>query len=113
MTQTAPGPGGQAESRPAPRRPPLAPLTVEESGTAARVALAAVGEGAMLTYCELAEPAKEQVLSWQAQDGRGQPVPRQARCVIYKPVVPDGAAHTTVVTVSLDDRAVTATVPVP
>src|ERR1700753_4096459 len=107
MTQTAPGPGGQAESRPAPRRHPLAPLTVEESGTAARVGLAAVGAGAMLTYCGLAEPAKEQVLSWQAQDGRdgtGQLVPRQARCVIYKPVVPDRAGHNTRVTGAPDER---------
>ncbi len=119
MTQTAHGPSGQAESPPGPRRHPLAPLTVAESATAARIALATAGEGAMLTYCELVEPAKEHVLSWDAhdtqdtQDGAGQVVPRLARCVLYQPTVPDGAAHTTVVTVSLDDRAVTAAVPVP
>jgi primary-amine oxidase len=123
MTQTAHGHSGHAESPPAARRHPLAPLTVEESATACRIALATAGDGAGLTYCELVEPAKDQVLNWDSQarvgqdgagqDGAGQPVPRLARCVLYQPSVADGAAHTTVVTVSLDDRAVTRTIPVP
>src|ERR1700759_724298 len=105
MTQTAHGPSGQAVSPPGPRRHPLAPLTVAESATAARIALATAGDGARLTYCELVEPAKEHVLSWDAQDaqdvhdvqaGAGQAVPRLARCVLYQPTAPDGAAHTTV-----------------
>jgi hypothetical protein len=39
-------------------RHPLAPLTVEEAGAAARLALAATGDGARLAYVALAEPDK-------------------------------------------------------
>ncbi len=45
-------------------RHPLAPLTVGEAGQASRLALAAVGPGARLVYCALAEPAKRAVLAW-------------------------------------------------
>jgi primary-amine oxidase len=109
MTQTARDP--IASSRPGPRRHPLAPLTAEESAKACHLALAAAADGARLAYCELAEPSKDEVLGWDP--GQRRPVPRQARCVIYQPVVPDGAAHTLLVTVSLDDEVVTGTVPVP
>ena len=115
MTQTA---NDQTESSPAAQRHPLAPLTVEEAATAARIALADTGPGTRLVYCELVEPARDVVLGWTSQDG--QAVPRLARCVLYQPQAPggqpsapDGTAPTTVVTVSLDDQAVTAAVPVP
>src|ERR1700742_941271 len=108
MTQTA---NDQIESPPAARRHPLAPLTVDESAAACRIALAGAGPGTRLVYCELVEPAKDVVLGWTIQDGPA--VPRLVRCVLYQSLVADGAPHTTVVTVSLDDQAVTETVPVP
>src|SRR5580704_5720288 len=85
-------------------RHPLAPLTPGEAGLASRLALAAAGAGSRLVYCALAEPAKRAVLAW---DGR--PLPREARCVLYQ----RPAGQTWVVTVSLDDAAVTRTVLVP
>ena len=62
-------------------RHPLAPLTVAEAGTAARVALDASGPGSRLVYCALAEPAKAAVRGW---DDGGRPVPREALCVVYE-----------------------------
>src|SRR5579875_2831275 len=85
-------------------RHPLAPLTVEEAGTAARLALAASGPGTRLVYCALAEPPKSAVLGWD-----GTPLPRQAACVLYSR--PD--RMTWLVTVSLDAGQVVARVPVP
>jgi primary-amine oxidase len=85
-------------------RHPLAPLTVEEAGTAARLALAAAGPGSRLVSCALAEPAKAAVLGWD-----GTPLPRQAMCVVY--TRPD--RMTWMVTVSLDTGQVAAAVPVP
>ena len=108
MTQTA---HDRIASSPAARRHPLAPLTVDETTSACRIALAAVGDGARVAYCELVEPAKELVLGWDP--GQSPPVPRRARCVTYRSSVPAGDAHTTLVTVSLDDQAVTETVAVP
>jgi primary-amine oxidase len=85
-------------------RHPLAPLTVEEAATAARLALAATGEGARLVYVALDEPDKAAVLGWD-----GTPLPRTALVVTYaKP------RHLTwMITVSLDEAAVTRQVPVP
>src|SRR2546430_2298172 len=74
-------------------RHPLASLTVEEAGTAARLALAATGNGARLVYVTLAEPDKAAVLGWD-----GTPLPRAALAVTYaKP-----ARMSWVITVSLD-----------
>jgi primary-amine oxidase len=104
MTQTANDRTGIPAASP---RHPLAPLTVEESATAARIALAGAGPGTLLIYCELSEPAKDVVLGWDRE--RSQAVPRLVRCVLYRP----STRETTVVTVSLDDQAVASTVPVP
>ena len=83
-------------------RHPLAPLTVAEAGTAAKLALAATGDGARLVYITLAEPEKADVLGWD-----GTPLPRAALAVTY-----ERAARTVwMVTVSLDQNAVTAKVP--
>ena len=57
-------------------RHPLAPLTVAETGTAAKLALAATGDGARLVYVTLAEPEKADVLGWD-----GTPLPRAALAV--------------------------------
>ena len=85
-------------------RHPLAPLTVTEAGTAAKLALAATGDGARLVYVALAEPDKAAVLGWD-----GGALPREALVVTYeKP-----ARMTWMITVSLDENAVTAKVPVP
>jgi primary-amine oxidase len=99
-------------------RHPLAPLTVAETATACRLALGGTAPGTLLAYCELAEPPRDVVLGWD-----GQPVPRQARCVLYHPAprtpfkeneAPEPAGtRTTMVTVSLDDETVTARVPIP
>jgi primary-amine oxidase len=117
MTQTANDRTGTPAVSP---RHPLAPLTVDESATACRIALASAnpgpganpgpsanpgpGPGPVLVYCELKEPGKDTVLGWH-----GQAVPRLVRCVLYQP----SSRETTLVTVSLDDQAVTETVPVP
>ena len=85
-------------------RHPLAPLTVTEAGTAAKLALTATGEGAWLVYVALAEPEKAAVLGWE-----GVPLPREALVVTYaKPT-----RMTWMITVLLDEVAVTAKVPVP
>src|ERR1700757_4614185 len=52
-------------------RHPLAPLTVAEAGTAAKLALAATGDGARLGYVTLAEPEEADVLGW---DGTPPPI---------------------------------------
>jgi primary-amine oxidase len=103
MTQTANDRTGIPAASP---RHPLAPLTVDESATAGRIALASAGPGpgTLLIYCELEEPGKDVVLGWD-----GEAVPRLVRCVLYQP----SSRATTLVTVSLDDQAVTKTVPVP
>src|SRR2546430_1819233 len=59
-------------------RHPLASLTVEEAGTAARLARAATGDGARLVYVTLAEPDKAAV-----PGGDGPPLPRAALVVTY------------------------------
>jgi primary-amine oxidase len=85
-------------------RHPLAPLTVQEAGAAARLALAATGDGARLVYVALAEPDKSVVVGW---DGTARP--RQALAVTYaKP-----AGLTWMITVDLAAEAVIAKVPVP
>jgi primary-amine oxidase len=98
MTQTIPGRAG-------PRvRHPLAPLTVSETATAARLALGSdVRPGTRVVYCALAEPPKEAVLGWT-----GGAVARQVLCVLYER--PTGT--TWQVTVSLDDHTVTSRVAV-
>ena len=58
----------RSQEKTASARHPLAPLTVAEAGTAARLALDASGPGSRLVYCALAEPAKEAVRGW---DGGG------------------------------------------
>jgi Cu2+-containing amine oxidase len=60
-------------------RHPLAPLTVAEIGTGAKLALAATGHGARLVYVTLAEPEKADVLGWD-----GTPLPRAALAVTYE-----------------------------
>jgi primary-amine oxidase len=85
-------------------RHPLAPLTVEEAGTAARLAMAATGEGARLVHVELAEPAKPAVLGWD-----GAPLPRRALAVTYD----KRNGLTWLVTVDLGEPAVAARAPVP
>ena len=85
-------------------RHPLAPLTVAETGTAGKLALAATGDGARLVYVTLAEPEKADVLGWD-----GAPLPRAALAVTYE----RAARMVWMVTVSLDQNAVTAKVPVP
>ena len=55
----------RSEEKTASARHPLAPLTVAEAGTAARVALDASGPGSRLVYCALAEPAKAAVRGWE------------------------------------------------
>jgi len=85
-------------------RHPLAPLTVEEAGAAARLALAATGEGARLVSVALAEPDKSVVLSWD-----GTPLPRKALAVTYaRP-----AGLTWMTTIDLSAGTVTTRVPVP
>jgi primary-amine oxidase len=85
-------------------RHPLAPLTVEEAGAAARLALAATGDGARVVSVALAEPDKSVVLSWD-----GTALPRKALAVTYaKP-----AGLTWMITIDLAAGAVTARVPVP
>jgi primary-amine oxidase len=115
MTQTANDRTGIPAAAP---RHPLAPLTVDESATACRIALASAsasasasagtsasaGLGTLLIYCELEEPGKDVVLGWD-----GQAVPRLVRCLLYQ----RSSRETTLVTVSLDDQVVTRTVPVP
>ena len=104
MTQTA---NDRTETGPASPRHPLAPLTVDETATACRIALDGAGDGTLLTYCELIEPPKAVVLAWT---GPGSPpVPRLVRCILYRP----SARATTVVTVSLDDETVADRTPVP
>ena len=94
MTQTAPAPPAPLGPR---VRHPLAPLTVAETATACRLALASgVGPGTRVVYCALAEPAKEAVLGW---DGR-RLVPRDVLCVLYE----RPTRTTWLVTVSLDGR---------
>ena len=85
-------------------RHPLAPLTVAETGTAAKLALAATGDGARLVYVTLAEPEKADVLGWD-----GTPLPRAALAVTYE----RSTRTVWMITVSLDENAVTAKVPVP
>jgi primary-amine oxidase len=101
--RSTPGPqAGQAGPRP---RHPLAPLTVAETATAARLALASgAGHGTRVVYCALDEPAKELVLGW---DGR--PVARNVLCVLYE----RPARMTWLVTVSLDDQTVIGRIPMP
>ncbi len=111
MTQTA---NDRLAAHPSSRRHPLAPLTVDETATACRIALDGAPPGTVLVFCELVEPAKDVVLGWD-----GTLVPRLARCVLYHPATETEATpaseitRTTLVTVSLDDQAVTARVPVP
>ncbi|HZZ55718.1 MAG TPA: hypothetical protein VFE26_15705, partial [Trebonia sp.] len=82
-------------------RHPLAPLTVAETGTAAKLALTATGDAARLVYVTLAEPEKADVLGWD-----GTPLPRAALAVTYE----RAARAVWMVTVSLDENAVTAKV---
>src|SRR3984885_9690545 len=97
----------RSQEKTASARHPLAPLTVAEAGTAARLALDASGPGSRLVYCALAEPAKEAGRGW---DDGGRPVPREALCVVYER--PKGL--TWLVTVTLDEPArVTHAVPAP
>jgi Cu2+-containing amine oxidase len=97
----------RSQEKTAPARHPLAPLTVDEAGTAARAALDASGPGSRLVYCALDEPAKEAVRGW---DDGGRPVPREALCVIYE----RPRQLTWQVTVALDETArVTNAVPAP
>ncbi|HEY1671118.1 MAG TPA: primary-amine oxidase [Streptosporangiaceae bacterium] len=109
MTQTA---NDRLAAHPSSRRHPLAPLTLDETATACRIALDGAPPGTLLVFCELVEPAKDVVLGWD-----GTPVPRLARCVLYHPATaaasPDSSPRTTLVTVSLDDQAVTTRIPVP
>ncbi len=98
----------RSQEKTASARHPLAPLTVAEAGAAARLALDASGPGSRLVYCALDEPAKAAVRGWDG--GGGQPVPRQALCVIYER--PQGL--TWLVTVVLGEQArVASAVPVP
>src|ERR1700758_2606520 len=60
-------------------RHPLAPLTVDEAATAARLALAATGEGSRCVYVALDEPPKATILGWD-----GGPVSRTALVVTYE-----------------------------
>jgi len=85
-------------------RHPLAPLTVAETGTAAELALAATGDSARLVYVTLAEPEKADVLGWD-----GTPLPRAALAVTWE----RPKRLIWMITVSLDENAVTAKVPVP
>jgi primary-amine oxidase len=109
MTQTA---NDRLAAHPSSRRHPLAPLTLDETAAACRIALDGAPPGTLLVFCELVEPAKDVVLGWD-----GTPVPRLARCVLYHPATaaasPDSSPRTTLVTVSLDDQAVTTRIPVP
>jgi primary-amine oxidase len=80
-------------------RHPLAPLTAAEAAAAGRLALGCgVGPGTRVVYCALEEPPKEEVLGWD-----GQALPRRVLCVLYE----RPARTTWLVTVSLDDQAVT------
>ena len=98
----------RSQEKTASARHPLAPLTIAEAGAAARLALDASGPGSRLVYCALDEPAKAAVRGWDG--GGGQPVPRQALCVIYER--PQGL--TWLVTVVLGEQArVASAVPVP
>jgi primary-amine oxidase len=103
MTQTA---NDRTEASATAPRHPLAPLTLDETAAACRIALDGTAPGTLLAYCELLEPAKSIVLGWD-----GEPVPRLIRCVLYHP-----ASRATLVTVSLDEGdegKVIARVPVP
>jgi len=106
MTQTA---NDRTDTPAAARRHPLAPLTVAETATACRIALAGAAGGTKLAYCELDEPAKAAVLAWDRQPGEKPDQSRLARCVLYQP----STRATTIVTVSLNDEAVTGRVEVP
>jgi primary-amine oxidase len=99
MTQAAPGPIGMSA------RHPLAPLTVDETVIACRIALASgAAPGTRLVYCALDEPSKELVLGWD-----GQVIVRRVLCVLYeKPT-----RMTWLVMVSLDENTVVSRVPVP
>ena len=77
MTQTA---NDRLAAHPSSRRHPLAPLTLDETAAACRIALDGAPPGTLLVFCELVEPAKDVVLGWD-----GAPVPRLARCVLYHP----------------------------
>jgi Cu2+-containing amine oxidase len=95
----------RSQEKKASARHPLAPLTVAEAGTAARVALDASGPGTQLVYVALDEPPKAAVLAWD-----GSPVPRRALCVVYE----RPRRLTWLVTVALDEPArVTSAVPAP
>lgn len=76
-------------------RHPLAPLTAAEAGAACRVVLAsaAVGAGAKVVYCALAEPSKEVVRGWTGTA----PAARRVTVVIYE----SAARRTSMVTVEL------------
>ena len=114
MTQTANDRdrATSGNSTPAGPRHPLAPLTVDETATACRLALAGSGPATVVAYCELVEPPKEVVLGWDSRTA-GPSVPRRARCVLYHPSDGTTPGATTVVTVSLDDEAVVVRTPVP
>ena len=73
MTQTA---NDRLAVQPSSPRHPLAPLTLDETAAACRIALDGAPPGTLLVFCELVEPAKDVVLGWD-----GTPVPRLARCV--------------------------------
>ena len=59
MTQTA---HDRTAASAGSRRHPLAPLTVDETATACRLALDGAAPGTLLAYCELLEPDKSVVL---------------------------------------------------
>jgi primary-amine oxidase len=96
----------RSQEKTASARHPLAPLTTAEAGAAARLALDASGPGSRLVYCALDEPAKAAVRGWDD----GQPVPREALCVVYE----RPRRLTWLVTVALGEPArVTSAVPAP
>ena len=90
-------------------RHPLAPLTIDEAATAARLALAAAGDGARLVYIALDEPDKAAVLGWDGAPLPRTVLPRTVLAVIY--ARPQGL--TWMITVSLDEASVTGKVPLP
>jgi primary-amine oxidase len=114
MTQTANDRdrATSGNSTPAGPRHPLAPLTVDETATACRLALAGSEPATVVAYCELVEPPKDVVLGWDSRTASPS-VPRRARCVLYHPSDGTTPGATTVVTVSLDDEAVVVRTPVP
>ena len=103
----------RSQEKTASARHPLAPLTVAEAGTAARVALDASGPGTQLVYVALDEPPKAAVLGWDAAVPSVPPVPpvpRQALCMVYE----RPRRLPWLVTVTLDEPArVTSAVPAP